>query len=138
MRAVKQFESQSIVGQSVVVEGTHGKISGSFNATRLLALSTTNDAIEVSAQVHNAQPDQPTTISLKTTNGSAATHPAKAAMRRVLTHLTSQCSTREYLPLITQRLAQQLPRFRTYDQRPALPRPIIVAGRTTPPLTPRR
>ena len=135
MRAVKQFESQSIVGQSVVVEGTHGKISGSFNATRLLALSTTNDAIEVSAQVHNAQPDQPTTISLKTTNGSAATPPA---VRRVLTHLIPQCPTREHFPFIIQRLAQQLPRLRTYDQRPALPGPIIVAGRTTPPLTPRR
>jgi len=49
------------------VEGKNGKISGSFNATRLLTLSTTNDAIEASAHAHNSQ--EPTVISLKTTNG---------------------------------------------------------------------
>ena len=58
------------------MEGENGKISGSFNATRLLTLSTTNNAIEVSTHVHNAdkQPGQPTVISLKTTNGSAQPH----------------------------------------------------------------
>jgi len=61
---------KSVVGQAVVVEGKSGKISGSFNATRLLALSTTNGAIEASAQAHNAQPDKPTALSLRTTNGA--------------------------------------------------------------------
>jgi len=59
---------KSIAGQAVIVEGKNGKISGSFNATRLLALTTTNAAIEASAQAHNASPGQPTVISLKTTN----------------------------------------------------------------------
>jgi hypothetical protein len=61
---------QSVVGQSVVVEGKNGKISGLFNATQLLALSTTDNAIKVFAHAHNAQPGQPTVISLETTNGA--------------------------------------------------------------------
>jgi hypothetical protein len=60
---------KSVAGQAVVVEGKNGKISGSFNATRLLALSTTNSAIDVSAEAHNANPGQPTVLSLKTTKG---------------------------------------------------------------------
>ena len=73
------------------VSTSNSKISGSFNATRLLALSTTNNAIEVSAQARNAEPGQPTLLSLKTT------HPLD--LRLTLTYPTKR-STREHLPYL--------------------------------------
>lgn len=53
------------------MEGKNGKIEGSFNATRLLALTTTNGPIDVSLDVHNTLPKEPTVVVLKSSNGSA-------------------------------------------------------------------
>lgn len=87
---------QSVAGQSIVVEGKNGKISGLFNATQLLALSTTNNAIKTFAHAHNAHPGQPTVVSLKTANGAlhanislSSNTPSSLSNFRVSAHTTN-------------------------------------------------
>ncbi|KAI0302893.1 hypothetical protein B0F90DRAFT_180798 [Multifurca ochricompacta] len=61
--------NQSVVGDSIIVEGQNGEIGGSFNATAFLKLSTTNGPINVSLDANNTAPSKPTVVSLKSTNG---------------------------------------------------------------------